>query len=71
MRNPDLKLRRPWGRIGVTIAAILVAGMLFRCGTSSDDNKDEGNKSQPPVTVPTDWDGQSDWQNSEWKVSDE
>ena len=71
MNTADLKLRRPWRRIVITVATLLMTGLLFRCGSDKEEKKDEGSEKTLPVEVPADWDGKSDWQNSQWKVTDE
>jgi hypothetical protein len=71
MNTADLNLRRPWRRIVISACTLVMTGLLFRCGSDADDNKNDGGEKKVPVAVPTDWDGKTDWQNSQWKVTDE
>ncbi len=65
----ELKLVRPWGRIAATIGLLLLAGLLLRCG--SDDKKKDAPSPNPSPGIPSDWDGNSDWNGSTWKVTTE
>jgi hypothetical protein len=51
----------------IVAAATLAALAAWRCG--SDKKKDDG--SDNTVTIPSDWDGLSDWDGSALEVVDE
>lgn len=65
----ELNLARPWGRIGGTIGLLLLTSLLLRCG--SDDKKKDDPIPNPTPEIPADWDGNSDWNGSLWKVTTE
>lgn len=68
MESAPQALRRFLPRAAALVATLLATSLLLRCGS----DKDEKKTNQPtPSSVPTSWDGQSDWNQSAWKAVDE